>query len=43
MATNEETREGINKWKRNRLIQAGADLIIGDFAEADKLLDYLGV
>ena len=43
VATNEETREGINEWKRNRLIQAGADLIIGDFAEADKLLDYLGV
>jgi phosphoglycolate phosphatase len=43
VATNEETREGVNEWKRNRLIQAGADIIVGDFGEADKLLDYLGV
>ena len=43
VATEEETREGVNEWKRNRLIQAGADLIIPDFREADKLLDYLGV
>jgi phosphoglycolate phosphatase-like HAD superfamily hydrolase len=43
VATEEETRQGVNQWKRNRLIQAGADLIIPDFHEADKLLDYLGV
>ena len=43
VATNEETREGINEWKRNRLIQAGADIIVGDFREADKLLEILGI
>ena len=43
VATNEETREGVNEWKRNRLIQAGADVIVGDFAEADRLLAVLGV
>ena len=43
VATNEETREGVNEWKRNRLIQAGADIIVADFGECDKLLDYLGV
>lgn len=43
VATEEETRQGVNAWKRNRLIQAGADLIVPDFAEADKLLDWLGV
>ena len=43
VATEEETRQGVNEWKRNRLIQAGADLIIPDFHEADVLLDWLGV
>lgn len=43
VATNEETREGVNQWKRNRLIQAGADVIIGDFGEGDEVLNYLGV
>ena len=43
VATEEEKREGVNEWKRNRLIQAGADLIIPDFREAEKVLEYLGV
>ena len=43
VATDEETRQGVNEWKRNRLIQAGADVIVPDFHEADKLLDWLGV
>lgn len=43
VATDEERREGINEWKRNRLIQAGADLIVGDFREAEALLAYLGI
>ena len=41
VATNEATRCGVNEWKRNRLIQAGADLIIPDFREQEQLLDYL--
>lgn len=43
VATEEELRQGVNEWKRNRLIQAGADVIIPDFREADRLLDWLGV
>jgi phosphoglycolate phosphatase-like HAD superfamily hydrolase len=43
VATNEDTCAGVNDWKRNRLIQAGADVIVGDFAEADELLRWLGV
>ena len=37
VASDEEAREGINDWKRNRLIQAGADIIIGDYRELDSL------
>jgi len=31
VATNEATRQGVDEWKRGRLIAAGADLIIPDF------------
>ena len=41
VASNEETREGINDWKRNRLIQAGADIIVGDYRQLDQLLRLL--
>jgi len=41
VATEEETREGIDEWKRNRLIDAGADIIIPDFREYDKVIKYL--
>lgn len=41
VATEEEKREGIDEWKRNRLIEAGADVIIPDFREGDRLLSYL--
>lgn len=41
VATDEARREGIDEWKRNRLIDAGADLIIPDFREYDKVLRYL--
>jgi phosphoglycolate phosphatase len=40
VATNEAERCGIDEWKRNRLIAAGADLIIPDFCETDALLNY---
>lgn len=43
VATDETGGKQLNEWKRNRLIQAGADLIIPDFREADAVLDYLGV
>jgi phosphoglycolate phosphatase-like HAD superfamily hydrolase len=41
VATNEKTGIGIDEWKRNRLIQAGADIIIPEFREAETLLQYL--
>jgi phosphoglycolate phosphatase-like HAD superfamily hydrolase len=41
VATEEETREGIDEWKRNRLIDAGADIIIPDFREGAALIRYL--
>jgi hypothetical protein len=30
-----------NEWKRNRLTQAGADLLIPDYSEWQILLDFL--
>jgi phosphoglycolate phosphatase len=41
VASNEDTRTGVNEWKRTRLIQAGADIIIPDFREYDALIAYL--
>jgi phosphoglycolate phosphatase len=41
VASNEATRQGIDAWKRDRLIQAGADLIIPDFREYAALVEYL--
>jgi phosphoglycolate phosphatase-like HAD superfamily hydrolase len=38
VASDEVNRQGINAWKRNRLIQAGADIIVPDFREQDVLL-----
>lgn len=43
VASNEETRSGINAWKRDRLIRAGADIIIGDYRHRDQLFETLGL
>ncbi len=43
VASNEESREGINAWKRDRLIRAGADLIVGDYRDPRPLLETLGL
>lgn len=43
VATNEDTKIGVNEWKRARLIRAGADIIIPDFRQYDALLRYLFV
>lgn len=37
VATNEETRLGINDWKRDRLISAGANVIIPDFRNPEEI------
>jgi len=41
VASDEATRCGVNEWKRQRLIEAGADLIIPDFREHERLMAYL--
>jgi beta-phosphoglucomutase-like phosphatase (HAD superfamily) len=43
VASEEVSREGINEWKRQRLINAGADIIVGDYRRLDELLAVLGV
>lgn len=41
VASDEVNRRGVNEWKRRRLIDAGADVIIPDFREQEPLLAYL--
>lgn len=41
VATDEVNRRGVDEWKRGRLIQAGADIIIPDFSGAGALMAYL--
>jgi phosphoglycolate phosphatase len=41
VASDEVARRGINTWKRNRLVQAGADIVIPDFSCHERLLEYL--
>jgi len=38
VASNEETREGVDAEKRRWLIEAGAHIIIGDYRQSDELL-----
>lgn len=42
-ATDEFKRSGIDEWKRNRLLSAGASMIIPDFADYENLLEMIGV
>jgi phosphoglycolate phosphatase-like HAD superfamily hydrolase len=41
VATDEPDCRSVNQWKRNRLVKAGADVIIPNFLEADRLLSWL--
>lgn len=41
LATNEAERQGVDEWKRGRLIDAGADLIVPDFSQYQSLVAYL--
>lgn len=43
VASNEATRSGIDAWKRNRLITAGADIITPDFRDHQALLKTIGL
>jgi phosphoglycolate phosphatase len=42
VAFDEETRAGLDQHKRAMLIRAGADVIVADFSEQARLLNYLG-
>jgi phosphoglycolate phosphatase-like HAD superfamily hydrolase len=41
VASDEVHRRGINEWKRNRLVQAGADLVIPDYRRQAQFVEYL--
>jgi len=41
VASNEATRVGVDARKRDKLIQAGADIIVPDFREHEELVAYL--
>ena len=42
VATNEASRDtSINEWKRERLLKAGADCIIPDFTNTDRLMKFI--
>ena len=41
VASDEVGKMNVNEWKRSRLIQAGADLIVPGYAEMERMLAYL--
>jgi phosphoglycolate phosphatase-like HAD superfamily hydrolase len=41
VASDEANRQGIDPWKRKRLLQAGADIVIADYRCAADLLSFL--
>lgn len=41
VASDEVARRGINTWKRNRLVRAGADLVIPEYRQQDVWLPFL--
>jgi phosphoglycolate phosphatase-like HAD superfamily hydrolase len=43
IASDEETRSGVNPAKRARLAKAGAHAIVGDFTDLDAIFHFLGI
>ncbi len=41
VASDEANRRGVHAWKRDRLLRAGADIVIGDYRGHHELVDYL--
>jgi phosphoglycolate phosphatase-like HAD superfamily hydrolase len=41
VASDEVKRQGIHAWKRDRLVRAGADVVIGDYRQREELLRFL--
>lgn len=41
VASDEVKRQGVNAWKRQRLVGVGADIVIPEYRRQEKLLEYL--
>src|SRR5438552_8475407 len=41
VASDEVRRQGVNEWKRSRLIRAGADIVIPEYRRHERLMRYL--
>jgi phosphoglycolate phosphatase-like HAD superfamily hydrolase len=41
VASDEINRRGVNAWKRNRLVQAGADIVVPEYREQERLVAWL--
>ena len=41
VASDEVNRRGVNAWKRDRLVRAGADVVIPEYRRHQKLLTWL--
>jgi phosphoglycolate phosphatase len=41
VASDEANRRGVHVWKRERLVRAGADIVIGEYRRQERLVDYL--
>jgi phosphoglycolate phosphatase-like HAD superfamily hydrolase len=41
VASDEEKRAGVNAWKRDRLVRAGADVVIPEYRKHERLLEWL--
>jgi phosphoglycolate phosphatase-like HAD superfamily hydrolase len=41
VASDEVKRRGVHAWKRERLVRAGADIVIPEYRRQQRLLDYL--
>jgi phosphoglycolate phosphatase-like HAD superfamily hydrolase len=41
VASDEVNRRGVNAWKLNRLVRAGADLVIPEYRRPERLLEFL--
>jgi phosphoglycolate phosphatase-like HAD superfamily hydrolase len=41
VASDEVNRRGVHIWKRDRLVRAGADIVIPEYRRQERLIDYL--
>ena len=41
VASDEVNRRGVHAWKRDRLVRAGADIVIPEYRRRERLLRYL--